>query len=469
VGLEDVSMATMITSECINCGACEPECPNNAISQGEEIYVIDPLLCTECVGFHDYEACAAVCPVDCCVADPNNVEAEEVLIARARELHKDIDFGETYESRFRKDGGKPGPVDQSLVPESPRGEAVVSAPPPAKPKSEDRSRPAAPSPALKPEAREHPSQPATQVPKAAKPEKRFPGEVSTSFKEMLLQFEGSGPLARTLPRISIFVLQPLLGALPHQAKKDLERAVGNPVFFSATGATGLNILANMVLYPVILVGIVAAIMGVDTLFSQKINIYVLIGLILGLLEAVYRLREGIFHVRPAEEMVLDAAVYGVPLSYAFRQLITSHAGIIVASAVPVDGFYEKGFTEKIERQRRYGDVYTLEDWGKAYFLQLEFPRKMPEIGLPGRQELPGELPDYDYDLALKDGHFVVKGKCTDERVRRISSSVGAFPTEFTTVIPLRERIYGFSHRFENKLLEVLLLKESHKDLGISRL
>src|ERR1043165_9738477 len=61
------AMATMITSECINCGACEPECPNNAISQSEELYVIDPLLCTECVGFHDYEACAAVCPVDCCV------------------------------------------------------------------------------------------------------------------------------------------------------------------------------------------------------------------------------------------------------------------------------------------------------------------------------------------------------------------------------------------------------------------
>ena len=78
-------MATMITSECINCGACEPECPNNAISQGEEIYVIDPLLCTECVGFHDYEACAAVCPVDCCVTDPNNVESEEALITRARD------------------------------------------------------------------------------------------------------------------------------------------------------------------------------------------------------------------------------------------------------------------------------------------------------------------------------------------------------------------------------------------------
>ena len=52
------------------------------------------ILCTECVGFHDYEACAAVCPVDCCVTDPNNIETEEALIARARALHQDVDFGE---------------------------------------------------------------------------------------------------------------------------------------------------------------------------------------------------------------------------------------------------------------------------------------------------------------------------------------------------------------------------------------
>ena len=99
-------MATMITNDCINCGACEPECPNNAISQGETIFVIDPQLCTECVGFHDYEACAAVCPVDCCVTDPNNIEPEEALIARARVLHPDTPFGENFESRFRKGQGK---------------------------------------------------------------------------------------------------------------------------------------------------------------------------------------------------------------------------------------------------------------------------------------------------------------------------------------------------------------------------
>ncbi|MDH3442529.1 MAG: YfhL family 4Fe-4S dicluster ferredoxin [Deltaproteobacteria bacterium] len=101
-------MATMITNECINCGACEPECPNNAITQGETIFVIDPQLCTECVGFHDYEACAAVCPVDCCVTDPDNIESEEVLIARARALHPETEIGDNFESRFRKGQGNGG-------------------------------------------------------------------------------------------------------------------------------------------------------------------------------------------------------------------------------------------------------------------------------------------------------------------------------------------------------------------------
>ena len=103
-------MATMITSDCINCGACEPECPNNAITQGETIFVIAPELCTECVGFHDYEACAAVCPVDCCVTDPNNIETEEALVARARALHPETPIGDNFESRFRKGQGKAAPA-----------------------------------------------------------------------------------------------------------------------------------------------------------------------------------------------------------------------------------------------------------------------------------------------------------------------------------------------------------------------
>lgn len=72
-------MALMITDECINCDVCEPECPNGAISQGEEIYVIDPALCTECVGHFDAPQCQQVCPVDCIPFNPDIRETAEEL------------------------------------------------------------------------------------------------------------------------------------------------------------------------------------------------------------------------------------------------------------------------------------------------------------------------------------------------------------------------------------------------------
>ncbi len=79
-------MANMITEQCVNCGACESMCPGEGISQVEETFVIDPGRCTECVGFYHTQQCARVCPVDCCVPDPNNVEPEAMLFERARKL-----------------------------------------------------------------------------------------------------------------------------------------------------------------------------------------------------------------------------------------------------------------------------------------------------------------------------------------------------------------------------------------------
>jgi len=113
-------MAIMITDECINCGACEPECPNNAIYEGGtewrfsdgtnlkgsvtaaggtfeaesaqkpvamDVYYIVNDKCTECVGFHDEPQCAAVCPVDCCVDDPAHRETQEQLLAKKEYMH----------------------------------------------------------------------------------------------------------------------------------------------------------------------------------------------------------------------------------------------------------------------------------------------------------------------------------------------------------------------------------------------
>ena len=79
-------MALMITDECINCDVCEPECPNQAIAPGDEIYEIDPERCTECVGHFDEPQCVAVCPVDCIPNDPDRVESQEVLLLKYEAL-----------------------------------------------------------------------------------------------------------------------------------------------------------------------------------------------------------------------------------------------------------------------------------------------------------------------------------------------------------------------------------------------
>ncbi|MFC2007068.1 YfhL family 4Fe-4S dicluster ferredoxin [Chloroflexota bacterium] len=80
-------MAFKITDDCISCGACEPECPNEAISEGETIYIIDPDKCTECVGVYETSRCADVCPVDSCVADTERAESKEQLEEKYKKLH----------------------------------------------------------------------------------------------------------------------------------------------------------------------------------------------------------------------------------------------------------------------------------------------------------------------------------------------------------------------------------------------
>ncbi len=83
-------MAYMITEECISCGACEPECPVGAISEGEERFVIDPDKCVECVGFYEKSRCSEVCPVDAPVPDPNRRETKEELLAKKERVKPSV-------------------------------------------------------------------------------------------------------------------------------------------------------------------------------------------------------------------------------------------------------------------------------------------------------------------------------------------------------------------------------------------
>jgi ferredoxin len=251
-------MATVITEECINCGACEPECPNTAIYQGgveydwqgkkhpalfDEIFYIVPEKCTECVGFFDHEACAAVCPVDCCIPDPNRPESEEVLLDRARELHPDKQFAPDAPSRFRKGSGDAAsPAKSTPAPTQPSAAVPAAA-----------AAGAAVAPAAvvqrAPAAFVGRVERAVQRPKRAlksgDPARDFKDELEISFDDALEKVRrpkhGRGSRAAG---VGLLLASPVLGALDHDTKRAIEQAYGDPRFFSSQLSTAINVVHN---------------------------------------------------------------------------------------------------------------------------------------------------------------------------------------------------------------------------------
>jgi ferredoxin len=468
-------MATMITTECINCGACEPECPNTAIYQGgvewdlngvthppiaDGIFYIVPEKCTECVGFYDHEACAAVCPVDCCVPNPEIVESEAVLIARAQQLHPETTFGSEFPSRFRVDGAEaatpaaaPGQANGHAEPAPGTGAAPAPAAKPAAPAA-PAPKPAVALPKAAPAAK---AAPAGKPVPAARTEKIFPGELGISFE---------AATARVQPRTGkpglgalLSIAQPILGALPFSTKQALQEAVGDRRYFSAATATGLNILLDMVLYPALLIVLYTTVMG-GTVFSQEINKFIFLGLFLAAAETLIRLRETFFYGVPSDEATFRGTFYGLPLAPLVSPFLGSAAKSrpVEKGQMAFEGYYTQEFDEKTERARRYGEVFTIEEMGNAYLLRMELPRRVPVSAAKREMGVGDEMPDYDYDLSLRDGNFLVRGKVTDPQIRKLAAISSAFPPDFTKQIELKSPVSSFKHRYRDKTLEVVLFK-----------
>src|SRR5206468_12927184 len=124
-------------------------------------------------------------------------------------------------------------------------------------------------------------------------------------------------------------------------------------------------------------------------------------------DAVRRLREGVLHAMPLDQVVYRAAWYAPPLAAFFMPLTRALQRVAQQGSIPIDGFHGGEFEEKVERERRYGEVYTLQEQGNGYVLRLEFPRRVPPSALKEELGIPDEMPGYDYDLSLRNGFFVV--------------------------------------------------------------
>jgi ferredoxin len=453
-------MATMITAECINCGACEPECPNTAIYQGgveweqngvkhapisNEVFYIVPQKCTECVGFFDQEACAAVCPVDVCIPNPEIPETEEVLIARAKELHPDVQFAPDFPSRFHPGRGE---APAAAAPATAEPQAAAAAPAAAAPVA--AAKPAAPGGRV-----ERPlASPPPIAPRPPRQEKQFAGELPMSFDQAAaLLRTGQGGKASPF-KFLVALGQPLLGALPDKQKRAIEQAVGDRRFFTTAGATGLNALHNFIIYPVVLF-ILAALLLHHSVFTEHLKYIIALGMLLATAEIIWRVREG-FSGRPPDQIQYRPAVYGYPLAPFASPVVRMMETRQLQGSVGQDGFKDPRFEGKLERERRYGEVYRLLEESNGYLLRLEFPRTVPPSGVKAELGIGDEMPDYDYDIALQNGFLVVKGKVTDPNVRKAAAVSSAFPPDFTQNIKLPGRVAGFRHRFVDKTLEVAL-------------
>jgi hypothetical protein len=126
--------------------------------------------------------------------------------------------------------------------------------------------------------------------------------------------------------------------------------------------------------------------------------------------------------------------------------------------VPVDGFYGREFEAKRERERRYGEVYFVEEFDRGYYIRLELPRKIPPSAAREDLSIGDAMPDYDIRVSLDPDTVTIRGSVVDPELRAVCGISPAFPADFRTQIPLQGPLDGFRQSYRDKILELAVLK-----------
>jgi hypothetical protein len=265
-------------------------------------------------------------------------------------------------------------------------------------------------------------------------------------------------------RFVVRLLEPLLGAMPVSAKARLEQAIDNPMVFSQSRATALSVVLNLILYPAVLTALSVLVIG-DSLFSLNTRGWITLGLLLGTVETCWRLREGVLLAKPMSELVYRGCLWGVVLLPLATLLARGPGFMRSERKVSFDGFTTDLYDEKIERDRRYGTVYTVVEHSNAYLVRLEMPRKIPASSLKRLWNLPDEMPDYEYNIALEDGVLIINASLRGETLRRLAYVSASFPSDFETRIEFHKPVAAFKHRLRHKVIEAIVLKgEARQEL-----
>jgi len=150
---------------------------------------------------------------------------------------------------------------------------------------------------------------------------------------------------------------------------------------------------------------------------------------------------------------------------------SSRAASRTQRIVAFDGFRNDLYDEKLERDRRYGTVYTVVEQQNAYLVRLEMPRRLASSALRATWNMPREMPDYDYTIALTNNVLIVKASVPGEALRRLSYVSTSFPADFMTRIEFTRLVDGFVHRLRDKVLEIIVFTraaahDAHRSVAV---
>lgn len=280
--------------------------------------------------------------------------------------------------------------------------------------------------------------------------------------------------------------QPILGAFSAKFKAQLEDMAGNTRVFSAAVSTGINSFINLILYPLVLF-FFAMRQNRDALFTSTGNLMIFLGIVIAIVEGVFRFRDELTSTPDDEQSRYGASIYGwipsffaTPILKAMRSVLVNDPAnqrTTMPGAVQTDGaIYSDDLKE---RYRRYGMINRVLDMTDHFRIEVEFPRWVPNSAAKETFELPDRMPDYDYEVYLSspfapdapptsDSVLTVQTQLprdpkkpqqfADTRFANVVGRTSSFPDGFRNIFSIPGQPEDFHAKYRNRMLEIIVPK-----------
>ena len=286
------------------------------------------------------------------------------------------------------------------------------------------------------------------------------------IEEFVQTIEAPTSSIRPIFRPFVMFSQLVLGAFDAKFKRELEEMAQNPIIFSAAVSTGINSLINLTLYPLVLFLLFSGGNIESALFTGKGNFAIFLGVVLAILEGLYRFRDDLTTTDTEESSRYGASIYGWIPSLIARVLLPVLRPVIATEpasprstmpgAVLTDGpIYQEDVRE---RYRRYGMLNRIEEKVDRYIIEIEFPRWVPNSAYKRKYNLPDRMPDYTYQVNLGEGTVTTEAKLEDPRFTEVTGRTSSFPLGFSNMFRINGQPENFQAMLRDKVLQIIVPK-----------